>query len=240
MNKPISPKIVALTFGVLVVVFAVAFYVVAWTEPTEAPPEGNVPTPINTGPEPQTKEGSLKLGGYFVSMKDMIGQETIFENGPVNISTSFSDSCCPFDRTENENYSFSVYNPKFLYTLPGDDCQTSLGSKALGGIYEGTGPPGFKFFYVCQDPKLRLLETLTLRDRGKVFSASGRQVTGVLTGDNWARVRSFWTDFPGDINENIYLPETAQSCDAKITVCTIGGQLTGRYYNVQFSQGCNY
>ena len=47
MNKPISPKIVALTFGVLVVVFAVAFYVVAWTEPTEAPPEGNVPTPID-------------------------------------------------------------------------------------------------------------------------------------------------------------------------------------------------
>ena len=70
MNKTISPKIIvqlthhkaALTFGVLVICFAVAFYVVAWQEPTQAPPGGNVPPPINVGTEAQTKEGDLTIG----------------------------------------------------------------------------------------------------------------------------------------------------------------------------------
>jgi len=61
MNKLASPKIVALAFGVLVVSFAIGFYVFAWQEPTEAPPEGNVPTPLNVGLESQTKEGGLIL-----------------------------------------------------------------------------------------------------------------------------------------------------------------------------------
>jgi len=34
MNKLVSPKLVALTFGVLIVSFLAAFYVVAWQEPT--------------------------------------------------------------------------------------------------------------------------------------------------------------------------------------------------------------
>jgi len=62
MNKLVSPKITALAFGVLVVCFAVGFYVFAWQEPTEAPPEGNVPTPLNIGPTHQTKEGDLTIG----------------------------------------------------------------------------------------------------------------------------------------------------------------------------------
>jgi len=62
MNKLASPKIVALAFGVLVVSFAVGFYVFAWQEPTEAPPEGNVPTPLNVGLDHQTKEGDLTIG----------------------------------------------------------------------------------------------------------------------------------------------------------------------------------
>jgi len=62
MNKLVSPKIIALAFGVLVVSFAVGFYVFAWQEPTEAPPEGNVPTPLNVGDVAQTKEGDLTIG----------------------------------------------------------------------------------------------------------------------------------------------------------------------------------
>jgi len=62
MDKLLSPKITALAFGVLVVSFAVGFYVFAWQEPTEAPPEGNVPTPINVSDTPQTKKGDLTIG----------------------------------------------------------------------------------------------------------------------------------------------------------------------------------
>jgi len=62
MNKLVSPKTVALTFGVFIICFMVAFYVVAWQEPTEAPPAGNVPTPLNVGLDHQTKEGDLTIG----------------------------------------------------------------------------------------------------------------------------------------------------------------------------------
>ena len=62
MNKTVSPKITALTFGVLVISFVVAFYVVAWQEPSQAPPGGNVPAPLNVGPTQQTKEGDLTIG----------------------------------------------------------------------------------------------------------------------------------------------------------------------------------
>jgi hypothetical protein len=61
VNKLISPKIISLSFAVLVILFLVIFYAVAWQEPTQAPPQGNIATPLNTGPENQTKEGGLTL-----------------------------------------------------------------------------------------------------------------------------------------------------------------------------------
>jgi hypothetical protein len=73
MNKLISPKIMvrvphhitALTFGVLVISFAIAFYVVAWQEPTQAPPQGNVDAPINVGTEPQAKAGRISATEFY-------------------------------------------------------------------------------------------------------------------------------------------------------------------------------
>ena len=62
MNKINSSKIIVLTFGVLVVCFLAAFYVVAWQEPSQAPPEGNVATPLNISATAQTKEGDLTIG----------------------------------------------------------------------------------------------------------------------------------------------------------------------------------
>ena len=35
----------------------------AWTEPTQAPPAGNVSAPINTGSTTQTKSGDLTVQG---------------------------------------------------------------------------------------------------------------------------------------------------------------------------------
>lgn len=55
------PKIksFALLLGVLVMSFFVGYLVFGWTEPTAAPPEGNVPAPINVGTTAQTKQGEL-------------------------------------------------------------------------------------------------------------------------------------------------------------------------------------
>lgn len=61
MSTAISPKIVALTFGVLILSFLAVFYVVAWQEPTQAPPDGNVAAPLNTSATGQSKSGGLIL-----------------------------------------------------------------------------------------------------------------------------------------------------------------------------------
>ncbi|MDP3990901.1 MAG: hypothetical protein Q8P63_01255 [Candidatus Nealsonbacteria bacterium] len=62
MAKQVSPKIIALTFGVLVISLVIAFYAVAWTEPSQSPPGGNIDTPLNVGSTHQTKEGDLTIG----------------------------------------------------------------------------------------------------------------------------------------------------------------------------------
>ncbi len=43
-------------------VFGLKFVLAAWQEPTEAPPGGNVPGPINIGSAAQTKSGDLTIG----------------------------------------------------------------------------------------------------------------------------------------------------------------------------------
>jgi len=66
MKKQVSSKLVALVFGIIVICFAVAIYVSAWTEPSSDPPGGNAPTPLNVSINQQTKSGSLRLGGLTV------------------------------------------------------------------------------------------------------------------------------------------------------------------------------
>ncbi|MFH1423455.1 MAG: hypothetical protein ABIG29_00675 [Candidatus Nealsonbacteria bacterium] len=67
MSKQVSPKIVALAFGILVISFAVAFYVVAWTEPTSSPPLDNVATPLNISSAGQIKTGNLVVNALGIS-----------------------------------------------------------------------------------------------------------------------------------------------------------------------------
>jgi len=82
MKKQISYKVISLVFSVLVVCFAIAFYAVAWSEPTQSPPGGNVPTPLNTGSTGQSKAGGLILntGGAANGL--------IVANGNVGIGTT--------------------------------------------------------------------------------------------------------------------------------------------------------
>lgn len=47
---------IALTF-----LFALGFYVFAWTAPTKAPTDDNVAAPINVGPDPQKKTGGIEM-----------------------------------------------------------------------------------------------------------------------------------------------------------------------------------
>ena len=59
LKKKVSSKIVALVFGIIVICFAVAVYVSAWTEPGATPPGSNVAPPLNVSGTGQSKAGGL-------------------------------------------------------------------------------------------------------------------------------------------------------------------------------------
>jgi hypothetical protein len=99
-------------------------FVKAWTEPTEAPPNGNVGAPINTGVNLQTKNGSLALLGQLI---------TSFINVPGDIPA-------PGDVLTAQNASGQVAwaaggGGGGIYTRWGYD--TCVGTDTL--IYDGEG-----------------------------------------------------------------------------------------------------
>jgi hypothetical protein len=58
-----NQKFIPLTVGVLVMSILVGYLVFAWTEPSQNPPQGNVPAPINVGSQEQIKSGTI--GAYY-------------------------------------------------------------------------------------------------------------------------------------------------------------------------------
>jgi len=75
MKKNISSKTISLIFSVMVICFLMAFYAFAWTEPTAAPPGGNVASPVNTSSDPQYKTGALRLGGLTVDFDSYLAKD---------------------------------------------------------------------------------------------------------------------------------------------------------------------
>ena len=59
-------KTIALLVGVLAMVFLIGYIVFAWVEPTQPPPGGNVPAPINVGSTEQIKSGTIGAFYYKV------------------------------------------------------------------------------------------------------------------------------------------------------------------------------
>ncbi|KKS91555.1 MAG: hypothetical protein UV65_C0003G0008 [Parcubacteria group bacterium GW2011_GWF2_43_11] len=108
-NQIISPKIVALVFGVLVVSFAVAFYVVGWTEPTQAPPGGNVSAPLNTSSATQSKTGILELiGGLRLPGGAGVGK-VLTSDASGNVSWQSASGGYHFQKwTTSGTYSFTI------------------------------------------------------------------------------------------------------------------------------------
>lgn len=62
-----SPKLLAVVFSVLVLCFLTVFYLFAWTEPSVAPPGGNVAAPLNISSTAQTKTGRLTFTEFYDS-----------------------------------------------------------------------------------------------------------------------------------------------------------------------------
>jgi len=60
-------------FAFILGLLLVGYAVFAFNPPTQAPPAGNAPTPLNVGPQTQTKQGGLIIGGEVRSNTLCIG-----------------------------------------------------------------------------------------------------------------------------------------------------------------------
>jgi len=127
MNKIILTKNAVFVFGILTILFLVAFYTVAWQEPASTPPVGNVPTPLNVGSEDQSKEGGLTLNteGGTVGL--------VVENGQVCIGTDCRDSwpetgVVTTYRLQAAGYQVgnNYYSKSVSYTCPEDSTVVNI------------------------------------------------------------------------------------------------------------------
>jgi hypothetical protein len=117
MNEKIQDFIL-LGIGVLVMSILLSYLVFAWTEPSQAPPQGNVPTPINVGPQGQAKQGGLILntGGAPTGL--------IVQYGNVGIGTTN-----PTQKLDVAGYV------KETGLCIGSDCRTSWPSVPIIDLY---------------------------------------------------------------------------------------------------------
>ena len=92
-----SERSLAILLGVVILSLGLVFITLAWTDPTEEPPGGNVSAPINVSGTAQVKEGRLGIGtaggtdsGYDVS----IGGDGIHDGAKVAGTGYFEDEIC--------------------------------------------------------------------------------------------------------------------------------------------------
>ena len=185
MNKVISSKFVALTFGILVVCFAVAFYVIAWQEPIQPPPEGNVPPPINVGTEPQAKAGRLSVTELYD-----FNDPSYFLNpsGHSNLGTIDSPSIKQYRMVECSSWCYSwPHLPQPCTAECTATCPPgyTIVSSAIGrGQYFNRHPPIFP-------PAQAVVNVKTLASFRATFSTPGPCTGSSCTGSQTAPSRAY-------------------------------------------------
>jgi len=138
MKKEISYKITSIAFGVLILCFVIAFYAIAWEEPTEAPPGGNVPVPINVGDVTQYKEGALGIGGLFQTDNET---HLAISGGNVGIGTTSPNANLEIVGTGATDRELAIYSNRTIGSGESGPPQVLIDSFSLGGV----GDPGIEF-----------------------------------------------------------------------------------------------
>jgi hypothetical protein len=130
-------KFVLSALGVLVMSILVSYLVFAWTEPTASPPGGNVPAPINVGPQ-----GQLKEGGLMIATNPTLTTGLIVQYGNVGIGTTN-----PIGKLQVGAHIYDNNGDVSGWNTPRCSCDTSSYTRDCPDSWETSDPTGS----VCYD-----------------------------------------------------------------------------------------
>lgn len=136
--ETVIKPVVQITVGA-VIIFAITYIAGAFTEPTLAPPNGNVSPPIHTGTALQTKDGSLGIVGNF-----SVGGTGTFLNNIIIGNTSISENTPKFFQIDVADSGGAVPGTGAQYL--GSDCDAAADIGKMFYDYRT------KYLYICDNP----------------------------------------------------------------------------------------
>ncbi len=152
--------------------FLAGFVAYAWTEPSVAPPNGNVDAPINVGPNAQTKAGDFTVNGVVKTLKDLIvGSVTIKSDGSVSPGLNA-------EKAENSQ-KLGGYSARDVSESGSVTGTITLGGSFYGGVCGGWGCNSC----IC-------VENTTCSVQGKGF-CNGTIMQGYMTGVSAANYTAY-------------------------------------------------
>jgi hypothetical protein len=142
-----NQKFILLAVGVLVTSLLAGYLIFAWTEPSQNPPQGNVPAPINVGSQEQIKSGTI--GAYYFKVLGWDAVYGSFDTGggvnrPFHLIGSYHgwDPYGVYIAGYNYYNNSSVSQAKKVYVGGGGTERLTI-DLSTGNVGIGTTAPSF-------------------------------------------------------------------------------------------------
>src|SRR3990167_11327551 len=119
--KTLKQSFHSLSLIVLGIVFAIGINIAfaAWTGPTQNPPQGNTPSPLNVSTNTQTLEGSKTINGNQITDILYLGLGTAI-NGILGVNGITQFFSVPISAIFDGNVGIGTNNPQAKLDVAGD------------------------------------------------------------------------------------------------------------------------
>jgi len=153
MNESNLSKAIALSVGVLAMVFSISLIVLAWTEPPyggtctnpPCPPGGNVPSPLRSESTDLNLAGATWSERNVININEIVGYNDLILRGkPANGAPIYLEGTSVIinNDTGTGNVGIGTTSPSKKLTVEGGSIRPAVGNSGDAGIYFPTNPGG--------------------------------------------------------------------------------------------------